>query len=333
MPARTTKLLSPHEIDTAADIIRTGGLVAFPTETVYGLGANALDAAAARSIFTAKKRPSFDPLIVHLATLHDVSRVAADIPEKALKAFEAFWPGPFTAILPKKECVPDVVTAGLPTVGVRIPRNELAHTLIERSGCVVAAPSANLFSHTSPTTAAAVEQMLSGRIDAIVEGGACHVGVESTIVSFCEDPPVVYRAGGVSIEEVEACIGPVRTAPSKGDEKKAPGRSLRHYAPQTPLYLNAQQSDFPQGASLGLLAFGPEGNRHGYEVVQNLSCTGNLTEAARNLYAFMRSFDEYDLSAILVETIPFTGLGRAINDRLLRASEDGFKKEAFPQGS
>jgi L-threonylcarbamoyladenylate synthase len=205
-----------------------------------------------------------------------------------------------------------------------MPAHDVALKLIEQTRSAIAAPSANLFGQTSPTTPQAVKQMLSGRIDGIINGGNCTVGVESTIVSFCEDLPVLYRAGGISYEDIVACIGRVRIASARGDEKKAPGRTTRHYAPSTPLYLHARMDDFPTGTRLGLLGFGSCKNSSRFSAVKNLSFSGSLREAATNLYAFMRSLDAESLDAVMVSSIPDTGLGRAINDRLRRASEDGF---------
>ncbi|MGM0443298.1 MAG: L-threonylcarbamoyladenylate synthase [Fibrobacterota bacterium] len=320
-----TRIFTLDEIDKAAELLRRGKIVAFPTETVYGLGANALDEHAAGAVFEAKKRPSFDPLIVHIAASEDVHRVARSIPDAAQRCFDAFWPGPFTAILPKRKDVPDIVTAGLDTVGVRMPAEENARRLIAASGTVVAAPSANLFTHTSPTSAEAVLDMLDGRIDGLVRGGNCSVGVESTIVSFCEEVPVLYRAGGIPLEAIEECIGPVRVAPSVGEETKAPGRSLRHYAPQTPLYLGRIPEDFT-GQKCAYIGFGqvPDTIRGTCSRIINLSEDECPAEAARNLYRAIRTLDRSDAEVILVAAIPETGLGRAVRDRLRRAAEDGF---------
>lgn len=312
-------------IKEAAALIKKGSLVAFPTETVYGLGANAFDSNAVARIFEAKGRPTFDPLIVHIPDIDSLNLVAKEANEKARKCMKAFWPGPFTAILPKKETISDLVTSGLETVGVRVPDHRTAHKLILEAGTPVAAPSANLFSHTSPTEAWVVREMLGDKIEGIVDDGPCQVGVESTIVSFCEEPPVLYRAGGIPVEEIEALIGPIRIAGATGEEKKAPGRTLRHYAPRTPMYLFKRREDLPENTRVGLLKIEISDEEHNsFDVTRDLSDTGDLREAAMKLYSSMRSLDSENLDYIIAEQVPNVDLGRAINDRLRRAAEDGF---------
>lgn len=312
-------------ISEAAELIKKGQLVAFPTETVYGLGANAFDSNAVARIFEAKGRPTFDPLIVHIADVDSLWLVAKEANEKARKCMEKFWPGPFTAILPKKETISDLVTSGLDTVGVRVPDHRTAQKLLLEAGTPVAAPSANLFSHTSPTEAWVVREMLGDRIEGIVDDGPCQVGVESTIVSFCEEPPVLYRAGGIPVEEIEALIGPIRIAGATGEEKKAPGRTLRHYAPRTPMYLYKKREDLPENARVGLLKMAVTEEESGsFDEVKDLSESGNLREAAMNLYSSMRALDGKELDYIIAEQVLNEDLGRAINDRLRRAAEDGF---------
>lgn len=312
-------------VSEAAELLKKGELVAFPTETVYGLGANAFDSHAVARIFEAKGRPTFDPLIVHIPDMDSLWLVAKEANSKARACMEAFWPGPFTAILPKKESISDLVTSGLDTVGVRVPDHRTAQKLLKEAGTPVAAPSANLFSHTSPTEAWVVREMLGDRIEGIVDDGACTVGVESTIVSFCEEPPVLYRAGGIPVEEIEALIGPIRIAGATGEEKKAPGRTLRHYAPRTPMYLYKKKDELPATARVGLLKMSiSEEETQSYDAVRDLSPAGDLREAAMRLYSSMRSLDSENLDFIIAEQVPNVDLGRAINDRLRRAAEDGF---------
>lgn len=312
-------------VDEAAKLIKSGKLVAFPTETVYGLGANAFDSHAVARIFEAKGRPTFDPLIVHISDMDSLWLVAKEANDKARKCMEAFWPGPFTAILPKKETISDLVTSGLDTVGVRVPDHRTAQKLLKAAGTPVAAPSANLFSHTSPTEAWVVREMLGDKIEGIVDDGACQVGVESTIVSFCEEPPVLYRAGGIPVEEIENLIGPIRIAGATGEEKKAPGRTLRHYAPRTPMYLFQTRDELPENARVGLLKMSvTDEERECFDAIRDLSECSDLREAAMKLYSSMRSLDSENLDFIIAVQVPNIDLGRAINDRLRRAAEDGF---------
>lgn len=312
-------------VSDAAKLLKNGNLVAFPTETVYGLGANAFDSNAVARIFEAKGRPTFDPLIVHIPDMDSLWLVAKEANKKARTCMEAFWPGPFTAILPKKETISDLVTSGLETVGVRVPDHRTAQKLLKEAGTPVAAPSANLFSHTSPTEAWVVREMLGDRIEGIVDDGPCSVGVESTIVSFCEEPPVLYRAGGIPVEEIEKLIGPIRIAGATGEEKKAPGRTLRHYAPRTPMYLYRNRDSFPDTARVGLLKMSvADDERASFDAICDLSESGDLREAAMHLYSSMRALDSEKLDYIVAEQVPNVDLGRAINDRLRRAAEDGF---------
>ncbi len=207
----------------AAEIIKRGGIVAFPTETVYGLGADAFAPLAVARIFEVKKRPHFDPLIIHVASPDDLGRLVTDIPGPAQKLINRFWPGPLTVVLPKRDEVPDIVTAGLPTVAVRMPRHEMALQLIELSGSPIAAPSANPFGYVSPTTAEHVREQLDDQVDLILDGGPCPVGVESTILSFSEERPRLLRPGGVPLEEIESVIGKVEIAPVEKQSQSTPG--------------------------------------------------------------------------------------------------------------
>ena len=309
-------------IQQAAEIIKRGGIVAFPTETVYGLGANAFNPLAVARIFEAKRRPYFDPLIVHVASHGDPAKLVIDIPSDAKKLMERFWPGPLTVVLLKREEVPDIVTAGLPSVAIRMPKHEMALSLIEQADCPIAAPSANPFGYLSPTTAEHVRDQLGDQIDFILDGGTCEVGVESTIVSFSKGKPRLLRPGGVELEEIESIIGKVEVIPIEEGRPSAPGMLPRHYAPRTPIILNWNDKnlDIYKNKKIGLLAFREPRNNLKFSKVEVLSKKGDIREAAANLFAAIRRLDALNLDLIVAESIPEIGLGRAIMDRLRRAS-------------
>jgi L-threonylcarbamoyladenylate synthase len=309
LPAIT--VLSPDDdgLALAAAMLRKGGLVAFPTETVYGLGADARDDRAVAGIFAAKRRPSFNPLIVHVvdvAAAREVCRFDA----RAERLAGAFWPGALTLVLPLADGagISPLVTAGLSTVAVRVPAHPVARALLRAFGGPLAAPSANPSGRISPTRAAHVSLGLAGQIDAVLDGGACGVGVESTIVGL-DGPATLLRAGGIPVEEIEAVLGAPLSA-STGDKPVAPGALASHYAPQGTIRLDALRAN-PGEVMLG---FGP--------VVcdLNLSESGDLTEAAANLFACLHRLDAMGAARIAVSPVPDTGLGRAINDRLRRAA-------------
>ena len=308
-------------IRQAAEIIRQGGIVAFPTETVYGLGANGYNPLAVARVFEVKRRPSFDPLILHVADPSDVEKLVKGIPSDAKKLIERFWPGPLTVVLLKEENIPDIVTAGLPTIAIRMPNHPMAQSLIKESKCPIAAPSANPFGYLSPTTAAHVREQLGDQVDLILDGGPCPVGVESTIVSFSENKPRLLRPGGVSLEEIETIIGKVEIS-SIRDKPSAPGMLSRHYAPRTPIVLDWREEslDSYKGRRIGLLAFREPDKSLNFNHIEVLSKKGDLREAAASLFAAIRRLDALSLDLILAETVPEIGLGRAIMDRLRRAS-------------
>jgi L-threonylcarbamoyladenylate synthase len=311
------------DVERAAGLIVHAGLVAFATETVYGLGANALDAHAVARIFEAKGRPRFDPLIVHVSGTEWLDRLVISVPDNASRLIDRFWPGPLTLVLPKTPLVPDIVTAGLPSVGVRMPANPSALDLLARAGTPVAAPSANLFGHVSPTTAQHVADQLGSQLDYILDGGPCSVGVESTVLDMTGPFPVLLRPGGLSREQIEAVVGPVkRVHAESGDDNPqlSPGLLSTHYAPRTPLLLLAQDEPLPNAARLGLLTLAPESPLAPFAAVEILSPRGDLTEAAANLFAAMRRLDDQELDLIVARPVPQTGLGEAINDRLQRAA-------------
>ena len=324
-------------IEQAAAIIRRGGLVAFPTETVYGLGANALDREAVLRIFAAKQRPAWDPMIVHACSLAMAQSLVTDWPPAALKLAERFMPGPLTLLLPRRDIVPDVCTAGLPKVGIRIPAHPVALALIEAAGVPIAAPSANRFGRTSPTTVAHVERDLGGRIDAILDAGAAAVGVESTVLDPTADPPVIYRPGGLSREQIEAILGPVRLADRKlrddapPESLESPGLGIRHYAPRAALALVANEEEMKQavarhrarGEHVGLML--PQGWLG--EAAPG-ECTAfawgpfdQPETLAQRLYQGLRWLDECEVDLIVCPLPPEAGFGLAIRDRLRKAAK------------
>lgn len=314
IPVPDTDILraTPENIDAAAALLRAGKLVAFPTETVYGLGADATDDKAVASIFAAKDRPRFNPLILHFPDIALVGQ-AVNLSETALKLAEAFWPGALTLVLPRWERngVSLLASAGLDTLAVRIPAHPVAHALLEAAHVPVAAPSANRSMAVSPTRAAHVAESLGGRVDAILDGGACQVGLESTVIDLSSERPTLLRPGGIAAEAIEAVIGPLAAA-GEGGAPKSPGMMRRHYAPVTPVRLNAREVRDGEV----LLGFGPGAP----EGAANLSASGDLAEAAANLFAMMRELDGEGATGLAVMPIPDVGLGRAINDRLKRAA-------------
>jgi L-threonylcarbamoyladenylate synthase len=313
-------------IARAAEVIRSGGLVAFPTETVYGLGADALNENAVRKIFLAKERPPDDPLIVHIASVQQITLLARHIPQRVWDVTERFWPGPLTLVLPKTEKVPAVTTGGLDTVAVRAPAHPVAKKLIELSGCPIAAPSANLFGRPSPTTAQHVLEDLDGRIELVVDGGPTPIGVESTVLDMTQDPPMILRPGGVTLEALQEILGEVRLLRTSDREaaRRSPGTRYRHYAPRATLILAAPDEleeimTRLRGRKVGLIAVGHYGRGVGGEG-QIVLMPSDLSEYARRLFAVLRELDERGVEVIVVEKVEERGLGRAIMDRLRRAS-------------
>jgi len=325
--ALTTKIIDAAAVTEAADALRAGRLVAFPTETVYGLGADAANPRAVAGIYEAKGRPSFNPLIAHVADLEAARRIA-QFDSRALALAKAFWPGPLTLVLPKLDnwadnCpVSDLATAGLDTVAIRVPNHPVAHALLAAFGGAVVAPSANISGHVSPTTAAHVRADLDGRIDMIVDGGPVEVGVESTIVG-CFEQPMLLRPGGLPREAIEQVLGMALARPPEEPETDnhqplAPGMLASHYAPRTRVRLLAE--DVKPGEAL--LAFG-RAELPGIDnakAVMNLSESSDLGEAAANLFGYLRALDAKGAAGIAVMPVPSHGLGEAINDRLRRAA-------------
>jgi L-threonylcarbamoyladenylate synthase len=306
------------DINKAKQLLQAGELVAIPTETVYGLAGNALDAGAVAKIFSVKDRPRFDPLIIHVPSFEKARLYAAYIPEKATRLAQAFWPGPLTLLLEKKQIVPDLVTSGLSTVGIRCPDHTLTRELLESLEFPLAAPSANPFGYVSPTTTRHVEDQLGDRISYILDGGPCSVGIESTIVGFGNDEPVLYRRGGLKVEDIEQAIGEVKIDTSDSSNPKTPGQLQSHYAPRKKLIagnLNELMS-FPS-VNAGIITFRKKVD-HPHHII--LSPSGSMEEAARNFFSAVRTLDASPVEVILAEYVPDVGLGRAINDRLKRAS-------------
>ncbi len=312
MQPRETQILSAsaQDLERAARLLEKGGLVSFPTETVYGLGADARQGRAVADIFAAKNRPSFNPLIVHVADL-DHARQHADISGDAERLVQAFWPGPLTLVVPlvKNHGLSELVTSGLPSVGLRMPDHPVAQGLLRALDGPIAAPSANPSGRISPTTAGHVFSGLSGRIDAVIDAGPCKVGLESTIVSFEDGEPVLLRPGGLPAEAIEAALNCPLKRWQDGSKINAPGQLQSHYAPQSAVRLNAE---VPQPGEL-YLGFGAQAGD------LTLSASGDLAEAAAQLFACLHTLDEKG-KPIAVAPIPNTGLGRAINDRLKRAA-------------
>lgn len=307
------------DIQKAKHLLAQGELVAIPTETVYGLAGNGLNPDAVAKIFTVKDRPHFDPLIVHVADVSSISTYAVEIPDEANYLAEKFWPGPLTLLLTKKNIVPDLVTSGLDRVGLRCPNHPLTHQLLKELSFPLAAPSANPFGYVSPTRPEHVNEQLGNKITYILDGGPCLVGVESTIIGFENAHPVVYRMGGLSIEEIENTVGHVKIQTHSSLNPSAPGQLKSHYAPGKKVVVGEIEKllqQYPAHRS-GILTFQRNFNSP-FQII--LSQRGSLSEAAQNLFSALREFDKMPIEFILAEFLPNEGLGRAINDRLQRAS-------------
>lgn len=314
------------ELKIAKEFLENGAVVAVPTETVYGLAANAFDAKAVEKIFEIKGRPLFNPLIVHIKSIDYLYTIAQNIPEIGLQLASIFWPGPLTLVLEKKSCIPDVVTASKGTVGVRVPSHPLILELLHALNFPLAAPSANPFGYISPTASKHVHDQLGNKIPYILEGGICKNGIESTIIGFENNKPVLYRVGAISKEEIEAKIGPITEKTTSKATPDAPGMLSKHYSPKTKFVVTEfiqSEIDKNKGKNIGLLLLTKNDIWSGY-AQQVLSNSGNLTEAAHQLYAAMHILDNQNLDCIIAEKMPDTGLGHSINDRLYRAQETHF---------
>ena len=310
------------DIKKAIEILNKEQLVAIPTETVYGLGGNALSSKAVAEIFKVKNRPSFDPLIIHTDSLEKVEKYVKSIPEKAMLLAREFMPGSLTLLLPKEDIVPDLVTSGSPLVAVRLPHHPMTLELLSNLDFPLAAPSANPFGYISPTSAQHVDNQLGKKIPYILDGGSCEVGLESTIVGFEGEKAIVYRKGGLAVEAIEAVIGSVKVLNHSTSNPKAPGQLKSHYAPQTPFQIGNPNELFNEhkGKKIGVISFSKEYEQVPAENQVVLSALGDFSEAARNLFAGMRHLDSLNLDLIIAELLPEKDLGRAINDRLKRAA-------------
>lgn len=310
------------DISAAKRFLEEGETLGIPTETVYGLAANALNEDAVLKIFSVKNRPHFDPLIVHTHSKDTIKNYVEEIPELAAKLIDAFMPGPVTVLLKKKNIVPDLVTSGLDNVAIRIPNHALTLELLKQLDFPLAAPSANPFGYISPTTSHHVFDQLQGRIPYILDGGSTEVGVESTIVGFEDGEVIVYRLGGLAIEEIERVIGEVKINLNESSNPKSPGMLKSHYAPKKNLTVRGfdDLALEKQKGNIGVIAFNEYVDVLELKNQILLSPKGDLNEAAKNLFAAMRKLDASDVEKIIAVKFPEVGLGRAINDRLKRAS-------------
>ncbi len=312
------------DITKAKALLEQGELVAIPTETVYGLAGNALSVIAVAKIFKVKERPQFDPLIVHVPDLPSIEKYAEEIPVIARQLADTFWPGPLTILLKKKSIIPDLVTSGLDTVGLRCPNHALTRELLRSLPFPLAAPSANPFGYISPTRAEHVNEQLGNKIGYILDGGPCPVGVESTIVGFENDQVTIHRIGGVGIEAIEALTGPVRLELNSSSNPKAPGQLKSHYAPRKKLLVGniTEFTNRYRPEETGTIVFqnAVEGIPASNQII--LSPNGNTDEAAQNLFSALRELDKKNIAVILAEWVPDQGLGKAVNDRLKRAAAE-----------
>lgn len=325
-------------LQEAGEILRKGGLVAFPTETVYGLGGDALNPQSSRKIYAAKGRPSDNPLIIHIASMEALPLIVKEVNDKVRKVAESFWPGPLTIILPKSDAVPEETTGGLQTVAVRLPSHPVARRLIECAGGYVAAPSANVSGKPSPTLAKYVIEDMDGRIDMIIDGGEVGIGLESTIVDLTVEPPQILRPGYITQEMLNEVLGAVDVDKtildnSLGQAPKAPGMKYRHYAPKGDLtivtgdaadvvaYINAQAAEFTAaGKKVGIIASEEVLQQYRAAIVKNIGNRTDETAIARNLYRILREFDEEGAEIIFSEAFDDGGMGQAIMNRLLKAA-------------
>lgn len=328
-----------HKLKDGAEILRNGGTVTFPTETVYGLGANALDEKAVKKIFEAKGRPADNPLIIHITKYDDIKDIVLEIPKKAEKLISKFWPGPLTLIFKKSSIVPKIVTGGLDTVAIRMPAHPIAKLLIELAGVPVAAPSANLSGKPSPTKEKHVKDDVMGRVDAIICGGDADVGVESTVLDITSDIPMILRPGGVTKEELEKVIGKVDVDPALQESKgsnlipKSPGMKYTHYSPNADVILVSGNLDNViksikeikkekenDGYKVGIMATDETKDRYEGSKIISVGSRRQLETVASNLFKVLREFDETDIDIILAETFEETGIGQAIMNRLMKAA-------------
>jgi L-threonylcarbamoyladenylate synthase len=325
------------KIKKAAELLKKGKLVAFPTETVYGLGANALDPKAVEKIFKAKKRPTDNPIIVHVSDKEMVNKLVQKIPNKALLLMDKFWPGPLTLVMKKSNLVPDIVTSGLNTVAIRMPSHEIAFLLIKESGVPIAAPSANLAGKPSPTIPEDVIQDLDGRVDAIIDAGESDIGVESTVLDLTTKIPTLLRPGGITLEQLESILGKVELHPiikakreTKDYTPKSPGMKYRHYAPEAEVIVVEGNSDEVRKEVIDLIKYYKTlerrigvmtvSKKHKYDCSMVKFIGDDLKDIAKNLFTALRSFDKKNIDVIIAEGVEEKGLGLAVMNRLRKAS-------------
>lgn len=338
----STEPINMEYIREASEILKKGGLVAFPTETVYGLGGDATDKEASRKIYAAKGRPSDNPLIVHISKFSQLEAISKDLPENAKKLADAFWPGPLTMVVNKNEVVPYETTGGLDTVAVRMPNNPVALALINESGCMIAAPSANTSGRPSPTKASHVAQDLSGKIDAILDGGAVDIGLESTIVDLTEDIVTVLRPGYINMDMLSKVVGQVRMDPgivfndkgtTSGAKPKAPGMRYKHYAPKGDLTIVSGEEKtviskinemtkeaISKGSKVGIIATSETADKYSDGQILVIGDRADEGSIAHNLYDILRQFDELEVDVIYSESFATPNMGQAIMNRLLKAA-------------
>ena len=311
------------DIALAVKILKNDQLIGFPTETVYGLAGNIFSEKAIRSIFKIKKRPKFNPLIVHISKIEDLKTIASEIPENAKKLANAFWPGPLTLLLKKHESVSDLITAGKDTVAVRIPNHPLALAILDALDFPLAAPSANPFGSISPTTAQHVADYFREQIEAVFDGGSCDNGIESTIVGFENEKIIIYRLGAISIEAIETIVGKTERYINNNIDPEAPGMLSKHYAPKTKFILTASiENEILKydNQKIGILSFDKNYDFAGIQSVEILSKSSDFKEASKNLYAAMHRLDNLNLDVIIAAILPDYDLGKSVNDRLNRAA-------------
>jgi L-threonylcarbamoyladenylate synthase len=307
------------EIEKARELLLQNEVVAIPTETVYGLAGNALNEIAVSKIFEAKNRPHFDPLIVHVSSVSEVSNYVEKIPELAFNLMENFWPGALTVLLPKKTCIPDLTTSGLNEVGIRIPNHPITLELLKSLPFPLAAPSANPFGYISPTRAQHVSDQLGDKISYILNGGTCSVGIESTVLRVLNNEIEILRLGGISVEDLQHFTSNIHIQQHSSSSPASPGMLTSHYAPRKPIYVGNIRELMHSFASqkIGVLSFKEDFQIESQRI---LSKTGSFAEAASNLFAYLRELDQMNVDVILAEFLPNENLGRAINDKLKRAS-------------
>ena len=317
--------MTTTDLNRAKEVLNLNEIVAIPTETVYGLAGNAFNESAIEKIFSLKNRPLFNPLIVHIKSADYLNQIAEKVPDKAFQLAAHFWPGPLTLVLKKRSNIPDIVTAGKDSVAIRVPNHPLTLELLKQLDFPLAAPSANPFGSISPTSAEHVARYFGDNLKVILDGGQCEQGIESTIIGFKNEVPILYRLGAISLEKLERVIGPIHAETSNNLSPDAPGMLSKHYAPKTPTYLTNNVEElckaFPD-KKIGVLIFQDKISNTNSAQQEQLSATGDLREAATNLYAAMHRLDENSLDLIIAEKLPDFDLGKVINDRLEKASKN-----------